>query len=676
MNERFMELTSFRPLFMVMCLAFWCIPLMCNGNDIVPEEACELGAENCQLKSTEDAMNMIMLGKNRGKQNVNEGSSFEIMDGDWIDLQPAPEGLVDVTLGEKAKKLTFLGHAMRKLDTKGEDKLSPEAAKCLEIALETAEKMEDGNDYIKDTTMSADEKEWLDHSKLHEADGDTSADALYKHLGILAALEAYDAKVSPEEAVKKGCVITGGIWDELIGVPDTPERAPDAKGCVQGDMCASTPKEAALLQEAVETGTLHSALQLWPDSGNIPFCIQKSFPAAGRQAMIDAMQHFKDRVPCIGFKEIQVLRDYDQSCTEDGHSKTTAIYVGMYDSGCYNIVGYTPQSQINLSPPCHNMGTAAHELGHALGMYHEMSRADVGKYVQILWDNIEEDRSTRFQFEFQADASTAEPYDLMSLMHYANGAGGKIIGVGRDRRQLPTMKAIGKEVSVMGNKMGLTKNDALQLGNMYKCAEQVKNFKMCTNDPKQCTKEACGCLQIASQEVTLYKDEDKDGCKRCLTRCPNWNRGTTRPCGCPLGMTKGSVEQNSRTLYFCKGSPIPAKPTPAPTPPAVPTRPPKPTTPKPTTPQPTTTQQTTGGKCEDKAWFCPYYIDKSWQCTPGSMVNGMPVLEVCFKTCGCPTCLDESALSCSMYKRYCNNPYARLGGKSVRDFCPQTCGKC
>jgi len=639
---------------------------MCNGNDIVPEEACELGAENCQLKSTEDAMNMIMLAKNRGKQTVNEGSSFEIMDGNWIDLQPVPEGRVDVTLDEKAKKLTFLGHAMRKLDTKGEDKLSPEAAKCLEIALETAEKMEDDDDNAKDPTMSADEKEWFDHSKLHEADGDTSADALYKHLGILSALEAYATKVSPEEAVKKGCVITGSIWDELIGVPDIGERAPSAMGCVQGDMCASTPKEAALLQEAAETGTLHSAIQLWPDRGNIPFCIQKSFPAAGRQAMIDAMQHFKDRVPCIGFKEIQVLSDNDKSCTEDGYNKKTAIYVGMNGPGCYNYVGYVPHSQINLDTNCHDMGTAAHELGHALGMLHEMNRADVGKYVQILWDNIQEDRSTRFQYEFSGDASTAEPYDLMSLMHYENGAGGKI---GPDGNSMPTMKAVGKKVSVMGNMMGLTKNDALQLGNMYKCTEQVKNFKMCTNDPEQCTKEACGCLQIASQKETKIKTEDKDGCKRCLRRCPNYPTGSPRPCGCPLGMTKGSWEQG-RTYTYCKGSPIPAKPTPTPTPPAVPTR-----SPKPTTPQPTTTQPTTGGKCEDKAWFCSMYIDK-WQCTPRSTFNGMPVLEVCFKTCGCPTCLDESALSCQMYEMYCKDPYARINGKSVRDFCPKTCGKC
>jgi hypothetical protein len=55
----------------------------------------------------------------------------------------------------------------------------------------------------------------------------------------------------------------------------------------------------------------------------------------------------------------------------------------------------TGAQQVSLqSPSCVYMGIAAHELMHALGFWHEQSRADRDSYVRINWGNIQ---SSNFQ---------------------------------------------------------------------------------------------------------------------------------------------------------------------------------------------------------------------------------------------------------------------------------------
>nr|CDJ84801.1 Peptidase M12A domain containing protein [Haemonchus contortus] len=63
--------------------------------------------------------------------------------------------------------------------------------------------------------------------------------------------------------------------------------------------------------------------------------------------------------------------------------------------------------------------TAAHELGHALGFFHTMSRYDRDKYITVNTENIKPDWIEQFNKETkQTNENYGMTYDYGSIMHY------------------------------------------------------------------------------------------------------------------------------------------------------------------------------------------------------------------------------------------------------------------
>jgi len=144
-----------------------------------------------------------------------------------------------------------------------------------------------------------------------------------------------------------------------------------------------------------------------------------------------------------------------------------------------------------------HVGALAHELGHVLGMFHEMQRPDAtqpyksefdnktyGPYLKIYWDNMKLD-STKDQFAENNDAYVGSPdvghaeYDFDSIMHYGS----------RLPNRKRSMAAVGDH---KGEKFGVGKRpsagDLAQIRDMYNC---VPKAKTCQDWALRATTGAC-----------------------------------------------------------------------------------------------------------------------------------------------------------------------------------------
>lgn len=139
--------------------------------------------------------------------------------------------------------------------------------------------------------------------------------------------------------------------------------------------------------------------------------------------------------------------------------------------GCFSRVGRQGGRQnVNIGPLCHgvagdtfahSIGIALHEVGHAIGLYHEMSRPDRDRYVRINTKNIERGKSHNFDRESWSSVDTQGlRYDYDSIMHYTRTAFAKENTTTIDPRR--------SGVSI-GNKSDLSPLDIATINAMYNC---------------------------------------------------------------------------------------------------------------------------------------------------------------------------------------------------------------
>ena len=100
---------------------------------------------------------------------------------------------------------------------------------------------------------------------------------------------------------------------------------------------------------------------------------------------------------------------------------------------CSSRVGRKGGEQVvTIAEGCSSIGNAAHEIGHALGLWHEHSRPDRDNYIEILEENIDGFRN-RMEFAKISDELFEQipdvGYDIQSIMHYDKYALGKKRGV-------------------------------------------------------------------------------------------------------------------------------------------------------------------------------------------------------------------------------------------------------
>merc|ERR1711935_149875 len=104
---------------------------------------------------------------------------------------------------------------------------------------------------------------------------------------------------------------------------------------------------------------------------------------------------------------------------------------GVYDGGCWAMLGYSSPSAIegeswqpiNMGAACIGIQIMQHEMIHTLGFLHEQQRPDRDDFVDILYSNIQPSFQYAFdKMDFTAWENFDQIYDLKSIMHYEGNA--------------------------------------------------------------------------------------------------------------------------------------------------------------------------------------------------------------------------------------------------------------
>ncbi|KAH9499529.1 hypothetical protein Btru_078067 [Bulinus truncatus] len=352
--------------------------------------------------------------------------------------------------------------------------------------------------------------------------------------------------------------------------------------------------------------------QLWPDC-TVYYEIMGSLNSQNeRQVIKDAISEW-EKFTCLRFKT----------------STTNPSRIQFQDgAGCYSQLGMqaTPQP-IALARGCRTRWVVAHEIGHAVGWYHEHMRPDRDQYIQVNWVAI----PLRFQenyIQYSVDVINTYNvgYDYESVMHYGATAIPNSLTALDDKYQ-----------DKMGQRVGFSFKDIKLANLMYNCSENNK----CKSDK---------CPHNGFVLSNTYKGQP--GCQ----------------CWCDSGNLTDPLILCSR-LKKERPTPVPKRPTPVP----------KRSTPVPKRPtlvpiEPTQIPEVPKPPCLDVRTDCKERKSK------GECMSKLELMmDLCAKTCqfcgkGASLCMDhDKACRLTAASGLCEDE----GSKSLmKRMCPASCGHC
>ncbi|VDN08319.1 unnamed protein product [Thelazia callipaeda] len=124
-----------------------------------------------------------------------------------------------------------------------------------------------------------------------------------------------------------------------------------------------------------------------------------------------------EKVTCVTFIEVT----NEQQQLADFNNKNILYFIA--NNECYSNIGYASAESrsISLSPNCATYGVLLHEIGHALGLWHEHNRMDRDRYIKIHYELIPPERLGDFRIKYWL-TDYGVPYDYGSIMHYSTEA--------------------------------------------------------------------------------------------------------------------------------------------------------------------------------------------------------------------------------------------------------------